>query len=520
MRLTIGRKIALLGMLLYPWFALGGIIGIVAVERTGQQAQVVVDKTQLLHLAESARIALLEGMRQPGGEPGMASLAIGLETVREIEPVLQRRPIPLAGGAQVTRLAQSLQEHLGAALRAAPPTPQTEAAWRASLAAADEEARALIRLLRDDVDRSRSEPYRARATAIVAIAALTVVIVILGGLGALVMGRAIATPLKQLTDASDRVASMKGDLTQELVVGSSDEVGELARAFNSMLATLRTLLEQVREVGEQVTAAAREVAAAANAGMEDAQRQSALVGRSVKGVGAFVEMAAQIATHAHAVVSIAQEALETTQTGRARTAHATEEIHQVQREVEAMASRVLLLGERSKAATDLVRMIEEMSHQTDLLAVNAAIEASKAGEAGEGFRVVAQGVRQLAERSAETTERVRQLLLEIQSELRDAASVSQETGRTVERGVRTIGEAAEAMQLIDAMVDRTAKAAREISQATQAEQRAADGLAQAIGTIDVVTQQGASRSRQMQVQVERLEGLAERLRAAMGEFRL
>ncbi len=526
MRLTIGRKIMLLGVLLYPWFALGGIIGIMAVERTGQHAQVVVDKARLLHVTQAARIALLEeAARQQGMDAKASSSGVGVarQALSEVAAVLDEQPMSLGVGVQVARLVAIIDKQLAAALEESVDGvagEMTSGALAAQLSRADESMQLAVRIVREEVERSLSEPYRSRAMAIGTIALLTVLIVLIGSIGSLVMGRAITRPLRQLTDASARVASMRGDLTQELSVGSSDEVGDLATAFNSMLATLRTLLQQVRDVAEQVMTASQQVAGVARAGMEDAQRQSALVGQSVKGVGSFVEMASQIAVNAHAVVSIAQEALDTARSGRGEMTNATEEVHQVQRKVESMANRILLLGERSKAASDLVRLVEEMSRQTDLLAVNAAIEATKAGEAGDGFRVVAQGVRQLAERSAEATEQVRHLLLEMQNELREAAAACQETGRTVERGVRAIGASSESMHVVEAMVERTAKAATEISQATLAEQRASDALAQAISTIDLVTQQGAGRSRQTQEQVRRLEDLAERLRSTMGEFTL
>ena len=197
MRLTIGRKMALLGVLLYPWFALGGIVGIVAVERTGQYAQAVVDKAHLLHLAEAARIALLEERWQQGHGADARSLAVGVETVRlavsEVASSLGAHPMPLATGTQLSRLITTINGQLNEALAVVSSAgelaadPSAASLWGADrrealsarLARTDESLQLIVRIVHDEVGRSLSEPYRARAVAIGTIALLTVLIVLM-----------------------------------------------------------------------------------------------------------------------------------------------------------------------------------------------------------------------------------------------------------------------------------------------------------------------------------------------------
>ncbi|MBF0484645.1 MAG: methyl-accepting chemotaxis protein, partial [Candidatus Omnitrophica bacterium] len=202
--------------------------------------------------------------------------------------------------------------------------------------------------------------------------------------------------------------------------------------------------------------------------------------------------ASQIAQNAENVAKVAE-----------RTMVGMQEINE---RVESTAKKILALADKSHSIGNITKLIDDIAEQTNLLALNAAIEAARAGKAGRGFAVVAEEVRKLAERSSNSTEEIRQLIIEIKAETNSTIMGIEDSVKWVAKGVEMIRE--------------TASSAKEISIATQQQRTASDQTVQAMQNINLVTRQFAVSTKQAAASASSLNALAQELKTAVEGFKL
>jgi len=298
----------------------------------------------------------------------------------------------------------------------------------------------------------------------------------------------------------DRISKMKlfanqlgsGDLTATLDIGVEDEIGELASELSDFSKKILQMLLQIRDAGLQVNTSSVEISTATQEQVSGAVQQSSAVSQASTTIKQLASSAANIAQNAESVSTTTERTLAG--------------IQEINNKVEATARRILALGEKSEAISSIAKLIDDVADQTNLLALNAAIEAARAGEAGRGFAVVAQEVRKLSERSSESTDEIRKLIAEIQSETNATIIGIENSTQWVSKGLE--------------MIKETVYATKEISIATQQQRTASEQTVQAIQNINVVTKQFASNTQQTAVSAARLNRLALELKKAIGEFKL
>ncbi len=319
---------------------------------------------------------------------------------------------------------------------------------------------------------------------------IVVTTVIITILVVVMIARAITGNIKKLTTAT--IATGASDLTKKVEVKTKDEIGQLGEAYNKLMESLRGIITQVRDAGLQITSSAAEIHSAAEEQASGAAEQSSAVSEASTTIEELAAAATQIAENAENVAKAAE-----------RTLAGMQEINT---KVDATAKKILVLGEKSQAVGNITKLIDDIAEQTNLLALNAAIEAARAGEAGKGFAVVAQEVRKLAERSSESTEEIRQLITEIQSE-------TNATVMGIEDCTKWVGKELD-------MVKDTTKSAKEILLATQQQKSASNQIVQAMQNIDAVTKQFVSSTKQAASSANQLNELSEELKNTMSEFKL
>ncbi len=320
---------------------------------------------------------------------------------------------------------------------------------------------------------------------------LTIGILLAVGI-ALFMSKALADPIQRMMNKAKRIAS--GDLTAhpEDQEAAHDEIGCLSEALDDVTSNLKDMVAQINEAGLKIASFSSHIIAIDEEQVRGASEQSSSVSEVTTTIEELARSSAQIADSADNVSGVAERTLAG--------------MNEINTRVDRTAKKIIALGEKSQSIGNITQLIDTVAAQTNLLALNAAIEAARAGEAGEGFAVVAQEIRKLAERSGESTEEIRQLITEIQSEINSTIVGIEDSTKWVAEGLK--------------MVRGTAKSAKEISMATQQQKSASKQVVQAMQNIDVVTKQFVSSTREAAASAQRLSNLSQNLKKAIGTFKL
>ncbi|RCV90924.1 methyl-accepting chemotaxis protein [Billgrantia montanilacus] len=329
--------------------------------------------------------------------------------------------------------------------------------------------------------------------AVLGSSALALVLVVLGAV--LVLGALLTIMfrrLQQVRDAMAGIASGSGDLTQRLPEGGSDEVAQIATAFNRFVSRIESVMLTIREASESVTVAAGEIAT----GGQDLSRRTENAASSLQQSSASIE---QITSTIEHTADSSRQANELSQSASDMATRGGEVVGRVVTTMEEITASSEKIG-------NIVKVMDGIAFQTNLLALNASVEAARAGEHGRGFAVVASEVRQLATRSADASREIRGLI--------DAS------GEKVTTGTELVRRAGTTMEELVGGVGRVAKMLGEIS-AAAGEQ--SDGIGQvnvAVAELDRMTQQNAALVEESTVAAEQLKEQADRLSEAVGGFKL
>jgi methyl-accepting chemotaxis protein len=195
-------------------------------------------------------------------------------------------------------------------------------------------------------------------------------------------------------------------------------------------------------------------------------------------------------------------------------------MNRIRQQMEAIAASMVRLSEQSQTIGQIIATVEDLSVQSNLLAVNAAIEAAKAGEHGKGFGVVAQEVKSLAEQSRQATNQVRTILGEIQKATSAAVMATEEGGKAVEAGSRQTEVAGEAIKALAGSVNEAAQAAVQIAASAQQQLVGVDQVAGAMESIKQASSQNVAGARQLEAAARTLNDLGQRLRQLVGRFQV
>ncbi|HJW04192.1 MAG TPA: methyl-accepting chemotaxis protein [Azospira sp.] len=328
-------------------------------------------------------------------------------------------------------------------------------------------------------------------------------------------------PLEGLMGQMERLG--EGDLTINVAdadCSSRNEVHRLAHALNATAANVRGLVTEISAAAGRVSGAAREVENASLQAMQAADQQS----QSASGMAASVEQMSVSISHVAAsatdAAQVGDEAAESTHRGRDIVQGTMTEMERIAGEINQSAQLIQSLGERSQQISGIVSVIKEIADQTNLLALNAAIEAARAGEQGRGFAVVADEVRKLAERTGHSTQEIADTITAITNETAGAVASMQVVSRQVEAGVEMAREAGQALETIDANTSLSVRTVRDIADSTREQSVVSQEIARLVEQIAQMAEEGSATATQNTDYARNLQVLAEELQRALQRFKV
>lgn len=349
-----------------------------------------------------------------------------------------------------------------------------------------------------------------------AIAALA----LLGGLGlTLMLTKILAGPLRELSDAAERIAA--GDLTVQLPPHArKDEMGVLSRTFGQMVERLRQVMRELSDgVGVLGSSASEISASTAQVSASSAQTASAVAETSA--TAEEVKQTAKVASDKAAhVQGAAQSTVEASRSGLQAMEESIQAMQQIRQQMDSMAGSVIRLADQGTAIGEIIATVSDLADQSNLLSVNAAIEAARAGDEGGGFRVVAQEIRSLSEQSKQATVQVKALLGEIQKATSAAVLDMEQAGKAVSAGVDLSEKTARSIRAMTDAIGESAQAAALIAASAQQQAVGMDQVAYAMQNINQASAQNVAASRQSEAAAHELKNLGLRLKGVVEQFRV
>jgi methyl-accepting chemotaxis protein len=364
-----------------------------------------------------------------------------------------------------------------------------------------------------------SEVGGAVRTQIISVAAVGL------ALGAVLMGllfwlsrSQVVAPLDALVLAAKRIAG--GDLSAPLRTTREDEIGDLIKALDHMQESLRQMIGNITGNAHRIADLSSSLSSSADQVASQSAQQSEAAASTASAIEELTTSIDHVADKARESFALAQEAGEKATRGGTIVGKASSEMRSIADNVSQSSARVVSLGQHSAHISSIAGVIKEIADQTNLLALNAAIEAARAGEQGRGFAVVADEVRKLAERTAKSTGEIAGMIGTIQSETEQVVATMHQGQERVDAGVEMASEAGRAMSEISDGSVRVEDAVNAISAALQQQSAASNLIAANVATIATMTEKNALAVKDVAEASGELQESASSLQAAVKLFRM
>jgi twitching motility protein PilJ len=311
----------------------------------------------------------------------------------------------------------------------------------------------------------------------------------------------------------------EGDLTVRATV-NEDITGAIADSVNFAIEELRSLVGRINAASEQVTNTSETAQKTSTELLSAAQTQSEEIKTTSAQVLGMARAINDVSASASESASVARASLSAAEKGQQAVHDAINGMNEIRGQIQETAKRIKRLGESSQEIGEIVELISDLTEQTNVLALNAAIQAASAGEAGRGFTVVAEEVQRLAERSAEATKQIGAIVRTIQTDTQDAVSAMEKSTQGVVEGTRLSDAAGQALTEMGGVSKKLAELIEDISKTTQGQARAAGAVATSMRHILGITEQTTEGTKRTVASVGQIAGLARDLRSSVANFKI
>ncbi|WP_076410011.1 methyl-accepting chemotaxis protein [Shewanella sp. UCD-KL12] len=327
-------------------------------------------------------------------------------------------------------------------------------------------------------------------------------------------------PLYRLTDAVESLSKGNGDLTHRFEVKQLDEIGKLSQHMNAFLHTLQTMMTEITSDASKLIEQVKTSSSLANQASKGVSAQHQDVHQIATAIHEMSATANEVANHAEMTASASQQSATSCEQGQSIIVKSNTSISELSQQLVSTSEVVNHLEHNATEINQILSTIQSIAEQTNLLALNAAIEAARAGEQGRGFAVVADEVRVLSRRTQDSTEEIRAMILTLQENSRLAVSNMQSSTEIAEQSVQYSEEAQQSLSVITHSISEISDMAMQIASAAEEQRAVSEDISKNTQAINDVSDELAGQTREVSLNADQMLKISEHLSQRVGQFKI